>query len=101
MQELNFNNKKSIQVTLFTTFKHFLVGFWIILAVTLGETPPASAHTGRIAVISAFEPEMSILKGELENANTCSINGVKFTVGTLQKKMLSCFSVELALLMRQ
>ena len=39
----------------------------------------------RIAVMSAFAPEMSALKEELGNTVVHSINGVEFSVGTLQQ----------------
>ena len=50
---------------------------------------PADAHairdeTPRIAVVSAFAPELAVLHGEMKNASAQSINGVTFTVGTLE-----------------
>ena len=50
---------------------------------------PADAHavrdeTPRIAVVSAFAPELTILQGELEGPTTQSVNGVAFTTGTLE-----------------
>lgn len=40
--------------------------------------------TPRIAVISAFAPEMAILRRELKEPSTHSVNGVEFTAGTLE-----------------
>ncbi len=50
---------------------------------------PADAHAirdepPRIAVVSAFAPELAVLRGEMKNASAQSINGVTFTVGTLE-----------------
>lgn len=38
----------------------------------------------RIAVVSAYTPEMVVLKGELENTVVHSLNGVDFSTGRLQ-----------------
>src|SRR3546814_5646323 len=40
----------------------------------------------RIAVISAFEPELVLLLDKLEHPRKFSVNGVEFTPGTLQGK---------------
>ena len=40
--------------------------------------------TPRIAVVSAFAPELDILKGELRDRSEHSANGVVFTTGTLE-----------------
>ena len=50
---------------------------------------PAAAHatrdeTARIAVVSAFAPEMAILEAELADASVQSVNGVAFATGTLE-----------------
>ncbi|MDE0045113.1 MAG: 5'-methylthioadenosine/S-adenosylhomocysteine nucleosidase, partial [bacterium] len=49
----------------------------------------ADAHaildeTPRIAIISAFAPELTILKRELEDASEFTVNGVVFSTGTLE-----------------
>ena len=54
-----------------------------------GSASFATAHeirddVRRTAVVSAFAPELSILKGDLAEASTYSVNGVEFSVGTLQ-----------------
>ncbi len=54
-----------------------------------GSVSLATAHDmqddgPRTAVVSAFAPELSILKEELADASTYSVNGVEFSVGTLQ-----------------
>ena len=60
-------------------------------ALLLATVPPspADAHairdeTPRIAVVSAFAPELAILQGETEGASVLSVNGVVFTTATLE-----------------
>ncbi|MGB3287710.1 MAG: 5'-methylthioadenosine/S-adenosylhomocysteine nucleosidase [Burkholderiaceae bacterium] len=66
-----------------------------LLAVLLGvfaiPAPPVQAaerfdDVPRVAVISAFEPELALLLGKLEQPRKFSANGVEFTTGTLQGK---------------
>jgi len=45
----------------------------------------------RIAVISAFEPELALLQTRLEGARRYSANGVTFSTGTLQGKPVVLF----------
>lgn len=47
--------------------------------------------TPRIAVISAFQPEIVLLQTRLQDARKHSINGVEFTTGTLQGKPVVLF----------
>ena len=54
-----------------------------IAVLTLAALLPSAAHeleddTRRIAVVSAFAPEMSILREATEGAAAYSINGVRF-----------------------
>ena len=54
-----------------------------------GTVLPATASAAqddipRIAVVSAYTPEMVVLKGELENTAVHSLNGVDFSTGQLQ-----------------
>ena len=56
---------------------------------SLGSVSLATAHdihddVPRTAVVSAFAPELSLLKDEVADASTHSVNGVEFSVGTLQ-----------------
>ena len=59
--------------------------------------PPAERNSGRlddaprIAVISAFEPELTLLLAQLEGARQHSANGVTFNTGTLQGKPVVLF----------
>lgn len=45
----------------------------------------------RIAIVSAFSPEMKLLSSELENPAKHSINGVTFLAGTLEDKEVVMF----------
>ena len=61
-----------------------------------GSASFATAHeirddVRRTAVVSAFAPELSILKGDLAEASTYSVNGVEFSVGTLQRQDVVLF----------
>ena len=58
--------------------------------------PPASAHpvedeTGRIAVVSAFPPEMAVLRADLEDAASQWVNGVEFVTGRLADRDVVLF----------
>ena len=55
-----------------------------------GETVRIDA-TPRIAIISAFEPERTLLLGRLEQPHHTLVNGVDFTTGTLQGKPVVLF----------
>ena len=60
-----------------------------IALLSLGSVSLATAHdihddVPRTAVVSAFAPELSLLKDEVADASTHSVNGVEFSVGTLQ-----------------
>ena len=73
-----------------------LVGGLVVVALVLTGRAPATAHdvrddVRRIAVVSAFEPEMSVLRAELQNAAAHSINGVEFVVGTLEGQNVVLF----------
>lgn len=61
-------------------------------------TPPvasASAATAagpaRVAIVSAFEPELALLRGRVQGAQRQVINGVEFTTGTLEGKPVVLF----------
>ena len=68
------------------------------VAAALWATPaaPAFSHdvgdeVPRIAVMSAFAPEMSVLRRELVGASARSLNGVDFSLGTLQGREVVLF----------
>lgn len=48
-------------------------------------------HTPRLAVISAFQPELALLLKRVRAPRTFSVNGVTFTTGTLQGKPVVLF----------
>lgn len=67
-----------------------LIGGVAVLACLWAVPPlPVSAHGGgddvrRIAIVSAFAPELAILRDELEDAALRSMNGVGFAAGSLE-----------------
>ena len=67
-----------------------------LLALGLGGcattgTPVRLDETPRIAVISAFEPELTLLLRQLQTPARHRINGVEFSTGTLQGKPVVLF----------
>ena len=71
------------------TVRTLIAGLAALLLFAAAAPSPADAHaildeSPRIAVVSAFAPELAILKGELEEAEAQSVNGVEFTTGTLE-----------------
>ena len=73
-----------------------IAGLAALLLFATVSPQPADAHgirdeTPRIAVVSAFAPELAILHGELEGASAQSVNGVAFTTGTLEGREVVLF----------
>ena len=73
-----------------------ITGLAIALLLAALSPAPADAHairdeTPRIAVVSAFAPELAILQGEMEDAKSQSVNGVIFTTGTLEGRDVVLF----------
>lgn len=67
-----------------------------IVLLSTGVPSLAIAHdiqdnVPRIAVMSAYAPEMTILRKELSDAAVHSVNGVDFTTGTLEKRKVILF----------
>lgn len=66
-----------------------------VLALALGGcaslTPTRLDDTPRTAVMSAFEPELTLLLGRLQQPAKHQLNGVTFTTGTLQGKPVVLF----------
>ena len=65
-----------------------LVGISVFLLCPALSATPAFAHSvkdevPRTAVVSAFSPELTLLKSELEDSTSTSINGVEFQTGNL------------------
>lgn len=64
--------------------------------LSLAALSPAAAHeleddTRRIAVVSAFAPEMSILREATEGAEAYSVNGIEFVTGKLEGREVLLF----------
>ena len=73
-----------------------LAGGLAVAVLVLTGWAPATAHDARddvrrIAVVSAFPAEMSVLRAELQGAAAHSINGVEFVVGTLEERQVVLF----------
>ncbi len=73
-----------------------LAVFIASLLLTVRAPGSAQTHifrdsTPRIAVVSAFAPEMNILTRELQNKSEHSANGVKFATGTLEGHQVVLF----------
>lgn len=64
-----------------------------LLAALAGCASPPSAPpaTPRVAVMSAFEPELVLLRQRLQDASTTRINGVEFHTGTLEGRPVLLF----------
>ena len=72
------------------------VGGLAVAVLMLTGWASATAHdtrddVRRIAVVSAFPAEMSVLRGDLDNAAVRSINGVEFVAGTLEGREVLLF----------
>lgn len=66
-----------------------IAGLGALLLCTAARPWTADAHaiddaTPRIAIISAFAPELAFLRNDLEDASELSVNGVTFSTGTLE-----------------
>lgn len=77
-------------------FRALVGGFAAVILAAVVPPSPAAAHeradeVPRIAVVSAFPPEISILKGALEEAETRSVNGVEFALGRLEGRDVVLF----------
>ena len=72
------------------TIRGTLLAFILGVAVSLAQiSHPARASgkiddASRIAVVSSFAPELSVLRNDLKNARTFSVNGIDFFVGQFE-----------------
>ena len=78
------------------TVRPLIAGLAAALLLAAVSPLPADAHairdeTPRIAVVSAFVPELAILQGELEGASVQSVNGMAFATGTLEGREVVLF----------
>lgn len=62
-----------------------------LLAAGCAAPPAATDDTPRIAIISAFQPELTLLQGRIEQPRKHTHNGVDFTTGTLAGKPVVMF----------
>ena len=68
----------------------------VAAVVATAATMPATAHdqpdaVARIALVSAFAPELALLRDELSGAAVYSLNGVEFVTGALQRREVVLF----------
>ena len=73
-----------------------LAGGLAVAVLVLTGWAPATAHDARddvrrIAVVSAFPAEMSVLRADLQDTAAHSVNGVEFVVGTLEERQVVLF----------
>ena len=73
-----------------------VAGLAVGALMVAGFALPAAAHpredgASRIAVVSAFPPEMSILKADLQDRAVHSMNGVEFLTGRLEGRDVVLF----------
>jgi adenosylhomocysteine nucleosidase len=77
--------------------KHWFAAAAVAAAALLSgcATAPADSirldATPRVAVISAFQPELTLLLSRVEQPKKHSVNGVEFTIGRLQGKPVVLF----------
>jgi adenosylhomocysteine nucleosidase len=70
----------------------FVFAACILALAGCAAPPPApDAATPRIAIISAFPAELTLLQSRVEQPRKTAINGVEFTTGTLQGKPVVMF----------
>lgn len=72
-------------------FLKTLAAAWFALAAAFAHAAPWLDETPRVAVISAFQPELTLLLARVEQARKHQANGVEFTTGTLQGKPVVLF----------
>jgi adenosylhomocysteine nucleosidase len=63
----------------------------LLLALCLTARAAEFDTTPRIAVITAFQPELTLLLGKAQDKKTYGANGVQFTTGTLEGKPVVMF----------
>ena len=75
--------------------RFFLLAAALLLAGCAATPPAADAlrldAMPRVAVISAFQPELTLLLSRVEQPRKFTVNGVDFTTGTLQGKPVVLF----------
>ncbi|MBP6018618.1 MAG: 5'-methylthioadenosine/S-adenosylhomocysteine nucleosidase [Burkholderiaceae bacterium] len=63
----------------------------IMLFTSVATAAPLLDATPRVAIVSAFEPELALLLGKVQQPASYQVNGVTFTTGNLQGKPVVLF----------
>ena len=74
--------------------RNWLVWLTTVFGIVLSgcaNSPSTIDATPRVAIISAFQPELTLLLSKVEQPRKQSINGVEFTTGMLQGKQVVLF----------
>ena len=76
--------------------RNLVGGLAVMMALSSAASSPLAAHQGadethRTAVVSAFAPEMTILRSEVADAAVHSVNGVEFVAGRLEERDVVLF----------
>ena len=81
------------QPTLADRFLRFLLTCGVALSLAACASMPGGRldNTPRMAVLSAFEPELALLLGKLQGPVQHQVNGVRFTTGTLEGQAVVLF----------
>lgn len=78
-------------MTAVRTILRGLLAAGLALAAAAAQAAPWLDETPRVAVISAFAPELTLLRAQLQQPAAHRVNGVEFTTGTLQGKPVVMF----------
>jgi adenosylhomocysteine nucleosidase len=78
-------------VTAVRTILRGLLAAGLALAAAAAQAAPWLDETPRVAVVSAFAPELTLLRAQLQQPAAHRVNGVEFTTGTLQGKPVVMF----------
>jgi adenosylhomocysteine nucleosidase len=68
-----------------------LLAAGLALALSAAHAAPWLDETPRVAVVSAFAPELTLLRAQLQQPASHRVNGVEFATGTLQGKPVVMF----------
>src|SRR3569832_2472184 len=69
-----------------------LAALWFAFALgSAARAAPWLDETPRVAVMSAFAPELKLLLSHVEQPKKYNINGIEFTTGVLQGKSVVLF----------
>ena len=71
--------------------RHGVAAAGLAVAALAAHAAPWLDETPRVAVVSAFAPELTLLRAQLQQPVPHRVNGVDFTTGTLQGKPVVMF----------